>query len=331
MLKELKSKNVSSAKGFTLIEIIVVLSVISIISAVTLPAFISGIKKNRYQEMKALLNQYAAECLEKYRLTENINNQLPDSFQGDKKIKHTGYKFSENPSCTKLFVEPISKDDKLFFKFGFFIGSQTGKLLTYGAPLNNADAIELCYSWAGNNCNNPSKINDFNISENTEMAKKICIENFLTNRNNGIDGQFVTWDDDLNSCSKDIFIVDGYIYESEEDFDEMNASLSCLNWLNNRKEIKFTGSAEFNDCGSNTLYFFEGDEVGSEVDMDYEILQKQLKICATTLENKRKNNYSGLFFFQEGNAPKDCEKVWICEKVIYKTEDEFNNSSCSSS
>ena len=43
------------------------------------------------------------------------------------------------------------------------------------------------------------------------------------------------------------------------------------------------------------------------------------------------NNYSGLFFFQEGNAPKDCEKVWICEKVIYKTEDEFNNSSCGSS
>ena len=41
----------------------------------------------------------------------------------------------------------------------------------------------------------------------------------------------------------------------------MNTNLSCLNWLNNKKEIEFTGSEEFSDCGSNTLYFFEGDEV----------------------------------------------------------------------
>ena len=60
-------------------------------------------------------------------------------------------------------------------------------------------------------------------------------------------------------------------------------------------------------------------------------LQKELKECETTIESKRKNNYSGAFFFQGGNAPKDCGKVWICEKVIYKTEDEFNNTSCSSS
>jgi len=331
-MQKLTSKKITSENGFSLIEIIVVLMVISILSAVTLPGFISGIKKNRFQEMKALLNQYAAECLEKYRLMETINNELPDSFQGDEKIKHTGYKFSDNANCTELFAEPISNDDTLFFNFGFYIGPQTGTLLTYGEPSpSNQDALDLCYSWAGNNCNNPSKINDFNASENNEEAKKICIENFLTNRNNGIDGEFVTWDDDSDTCSKDIFIVDGYIYESEEDFDEMNTNLSCLNWLNNKKEIEFTGSEEFSDCGPNTLYFFEGDEVGSEVDMDYAILQKELKICETSIENNRKNNYSGLFFFQEGNAPKDCEKVWICEKVIYKTEDEFNNSSCGSS
>ena len=45
-MKKLIPNNISSAKGFTLIEIIVVLSVISILSAVTLPEFITGIKKN---------------------------------------------------------------------------------------------------------------------------------------------------------------------------------------------------------------------------------------------------------------------------------------------
>ena len=60
--------------------------------------------------------------------------------------------------------------------------------------------------------------------------------------------------------------------------------------------------------------------------MDYEILQNNIKICETAIERKRQNNFSGPFFFQNGKAPKGCEKVWICNKVIYKSENDFNNS-----
>tara|TARA_Y200000002_G_scaffold339705_1_gene309838 strand:- start:10921 stop:11916 length:996 start_codon:yes stop_codon:yes gene_type:complete len=316
-------------KGFTLIEVIVVLAIISILSAVTFPSFFLGLKKNKFEEMKAILNQYASQCLEKYRQNEKIRKVLPDSFQGDQKIINTGYKFSDNPNCSELFVEPINTDDESLFKFGFYIGPQTGKFLSYGEPSSGIkDSLDMCYSWAGSNCNNKNKIKAFRNLEKMEREKTKCINTFLSSRNNGTNGALVTWDDEFNSCSKIVYIVDGYIYESEDEFDLMNAELSCQKWISNKENDKFTGKAKYSDCGSKSYFFYNGIEVGSRVNMDYEILKKDLKICETAIERKRINNFSGPFFFNNGKAPKGCEKVWICQKVIYKTEDAFNNSAC---
>ena len=327
---KLKTKKILYAeKGFSLVEIIVVLSIMSILSAITIPSFFSGMKRNKFEEMKAILNQYASECLEKFRQSENIENIEPDSYQGNKKIKNIGYKFKKNPNCKELFVVPINNDDESLFEFGFYIGSQTGKLLTYGLPSSqDQDALDMCFSWAGENCNNNSSIMVFNSQENLEKNKKTCLDNFLSNRRSGNNGEFFTWDEASDSCTKPIYIVDGYIYESEDEFDSMNANLSCLEWLSNKENIKYNGQAKFNSCGSNTYFFYNGIDMGSRVNMDYEILQNKLKICETAIERKRNSNFSGSFFFQNGNAPKGCEKVWICKKIIYKSEKAFNQTTC---
>ena len=325
-------KILSTEKGFSLVEIIVVLSIMSILSAITIPSFFSSMKRNRFEEMKAILNQYASECLEKYRQNENIANVQPDSFQGNQKIKNIGYKFKNNPRCKKLFVVPINKDDKSLFEFGFYIGSQTGKLLTYGLPSSkNQDALDMCYSWAGKNCNNNGAIVTLNNLENLEKKKKTCFENFLSYRSSGNNGEFFTWDEVSKRCTKSIYIVDGYIYESEDEFDSMNENLSCLKWLSNKENNKYTGQAKFSSCGSNTYFFYNGVDVGSRVNMDYEIIQNKLKKCETAIERKRKSNFSGSFFFENGKVPKGCEKVWICNKIIYKSEDEFNKTTCGAS
>ena len=326
----LKTKKILFAeKGFSLVEIIVVLSIISILSAITIPSFFSGIKRNKFEEMKAILNQYASECLEKYRQNENIENIKPDSFQGNQKIKNIGYKFKNNPNCKKLFVVPINNDDESLFEFGFYVGSQSGKLLTYGLPSSkNQDALDMCYSWAGKNCNNNAAIVTFNKLENLEKKKKTCFDNFLSNRRSGNNGEFFTWDETSNRCTKSIYIVDGYIYESEDEFDSMNANLSCLKWLSNKENNKYTGQANFSSCGSNTYFFYNGIDMGSQVNMDYEIIQNKLKICETAIERKRNSNFSGPFFFQNGKVPKGCEKVWICKKIIYKSEDDFKKTTC---
>ena len=66
-------------------------------------------------------------------------------------------------------------------------------------------------------------------------------DNFLSNRKSGNNGEFFTWDEASNRCTKSIYIVDGYIYESEDEFDSMNANLSCLEWLSNKENNKYTG------------------------------------------------------------------------------------------
>ncbi len=328
-MKLLITKISSNDKGFTLVEVIVVISIISILSALTLPSYFSGIKKNKFEEMKAILNEYASQCLEKYRLSEDIENELPDTFLGNKKIIHTGYKFVANSNCSNMAIKPINNDDESLFEFGFYVGSQTGRFLSYGKPNPSIQsALEMCYSWAGNNCNNSNSIAEFKNNENLERSKNICITNFLNNRNSGIDGELISWDNNTNSCSKVIYVVDGYIYESEDEFDSKNAELSCLKWLSNKENNKYTGKAKFSDCGSNPFFFYNGTDVGSRVNMDYEILQNNIKICETAIERKRKSNFSGPFFFQGGNVPKGCEKVWICNNIIYKTEDDFKNTSC---
>ena len=215
-----------------------------------------------------------------------------------------GFKFKDNPRCEKLFVLPIDNNDSSLFEFGFYIGSQTGKLLTYGLPSSkNQDALDMCYSWAGNNCNNNGVISNFKGLENLEKNKKTCNDNFLSNRRSGINGEFFTWDEVSNSCTKPTYIVDGYIYESEDEFDSMNANLSCLEWLSNKENNKYTGQAKFSSCGSNTYFFYNGIDMGSRVNMDYEIIQDELKNCETAIERKRNSNFSGSFFFQNGNAP----------------------------
>ena len=78
-----------------------------------------------------------------------------------------------------------------------------------------------------------------------------------------------------NSCSKTIYIVDGYIYESEDEFDEMNAQLSCLE----NKERDYLLERQNSVIVDQMLFFYNGIDVGSRVNMDYEILQNNIKIC----------------------------------------------------
>ena len=53
----------------------------------------------------------------------------------------------------------------------------------------------MCYSWAGSNCNNSDQIIAFENIEKLEKEKNICIDNFLISRNNGTNGELVSWDD----------------------------------------------------------------------------------------------------------------------------------------
>ena len=69
-ISKIKKNNITRA-GFTLVELVVVLGGLSALTAVTVPGILNQIKLSKIESTKALMNGYAADCLGKYRTSEN--------------------------------------------------------------------------------------------------------------------------------------------------------------------------------------------------------------------------------------------------------------------
>ena len=70
--------------GFSIVELIMVLSILSTLGVIAIPNVFNTLKLNRIEEAKTYMNLYASECLEKFRAGEDITVNTPD-FSRDKK------------------------------------------------------------------------------------------------------------------------------------------------------------------------------------------------------------------------------------------------------
>ena len=67
-VKKIKNKY---NNGFTLIELIIVISGLAALSAFAIPSYMDAIKLNKIEQVKAIINGYAADCLTQYRLLDD--------------------------------------------------------------------------------------------------------------------------------------------------------------------------------------------------------------------------------------------------------------------
>ena len=107
------SKIINNSKGFTLIELIIVIAGLAALSAITVPNILRNIKLNRLEETKATMNLYAIECLDKIRTEEGYD--IKEEFDGanQDKLLTLGYQIDgELKTCSEFKIKPENENEK---------------------------------------------------------------------------------------------------------------------------------------------------------------------------------------------------------------------------
>ena len=94
----LRQQIFSKSKGFTLLELIVVLAGLGILSSLAIPSYMRFLDYAKVDEAKALLNSAAADCLQGLR-RDTTNKRIDEPINNDilsyTRLINTGYTFQK--------------------------------------------------------------------------------------------------------------------------------------------------------------------------------------------------------------------------------------------
>ena len=313
-----------SEKGFSLVEIVVVLAVLSTLSAISIPTILRSIKLSRLDEAKVLMDSYAAECLQEFRLGNDLSNSLPSTYSG-KKILALGFKSAQASNCKKFSLLPVNSQDPLLFQFDFRIGEESGTLIKTATPPSDSISTNSCELWGGDLCtsNNNLKSNWDNIFA-IEKNKSKCQADFFSWRNTLPSGSNNMWDDNNNTCSKKTWVHKSFIAASESEYQEIKASEECSTAKS--EYSTYSGSKFIPEC-QKTFYFYEGVDMVSEDRMQMKIIEDNEISCEVKREKQRTTSPNGKYT-GEASSGKCGNYFWICNKRILTSLDQWKESNC---
>ena len=209
-------KNKNNENGFTLIELIIVIAGIAALGTISFPPFLNSLKLNRVEEAKAIMNGYAAECLEKFRDRTSwtqYSDEEPTQLS-ENKLNTLGYTITpEKDKCIELEIKPNDEKEKDLYVFGFSV-SPKGKVIKKGTPTDKKSFRNSCYSWAGKGCGaSPEQLAQWEEEAALEQRREDCIaaENEHRADKTRYSTPIETWDKstDPPSCTKIQYMYEG--------------------------------------------------------------------------------------------------------------------------
>ena len=345
--RHINARYKEQCEGFSLLELVAVISVLSILAGFTVPAIFNRAAESNVDEAKALLNAAAADCLQKGRLNSEDKDKIDPGILSNTKLKSIGFAIDEGADkCSYLQISPTNKDDSIRFPVGFSVAK--GALAKFATPTStNPSSISACEQWAGTSCKQDESLKKWIIKlKEIEEAKNKCVQNFETWISTGkADGGNSRWNSNAdsncpsrpptnqsftstctpNGCNSPVFAFEGKIVgTTQEDYDralDEKYGQLCKQWAENQRQtdnpLSTPVTSEY--CGGTKFWFCSGTAYSSMDEMNECIMKKEnaritaenLK-CEKELDERNKSGISGPF--KPNGSTIGCQEVYFCFK-----------------
>ena len=353
------SKKDNNDKGFTLIELIVVVAGLSILSSLAIPNILNQIKLNRIEGIKASMNGFAADCLGKSRtydgndLTLYLESTSPNDLD-NVRLSTLGYKIDGSKNkCNDVAIKPLKDSENDLFPLNFKVIATAEGTRVFKAgtppPSLKASFIKSCENWAGEFCglSDEQKAEIARI-EAIAKNKSTCNANLNTWIALPGTGEFNAWDDSNNTCTRKIFAFEGEQVNSLEGIkkaEDAKYGSECREWRDSQKNANIVSSEDnpVNNaaCQNQNLgpyWFHTGDAFTSKTEfLEKVIKQKEIentikKQACIDDRNRARNSVKGEYTYKPESGPPPCgDTVWICNGTAHTSLSSYQASSCAPS
>ena len=339
-MKISNKNNNNNNTGFTLIELVVVIAGLASLSAFAIPSILNNVRLNKIEEVKALMNGYASDCLGKFRTTsdpvEFIENATPDELDNIK-LSTLGYQIDDNKNkCSHVAIKPIKENEENLYAFDFRISIE-GRVLKTGIPSNNPRFLNSCERWAGTNCGlSEEQKAEFARLDELARAKSVCLSNYSTWLSDGNSGEFVSWNTNDETCTRSVFAFEGIPVNSAEAVEQAlqnKYGQACAKWRTDQKDENITSSDPMTldpECGGVNYWFHSGIEFTSQVAWTEHDNTQKKQACEKDRDDALDQGTKGRYTYGPTPGPSPCGKVvWLCNGEEHESLSGYENSSCS--
>ena len=335
-ISNLKREN--NNKGFTIVELIIVIAGLAALGSFSIPNILNSIKLNTIEEAKAIMNGYASDCLGKFRIStdpaEFIENATPDELD-DMKLATLGYQIDgEKNKCSHLAIKPANEKDEKLFAFDFRMSSD-GLILKTASPSSNPRFLNSCRGWAGKNCGlSEEQKAEFARIAAIAKAKSECISAYSSWLAAGSSGESLSWDNNNETCTRSVFAFEGTPVNSAEAVEQAlkaKYGRACSDWrLSKRNTTSPNGNPETLDpeCGGVKYWFHSGNEFTTQAAWNaHDNLIKQ-QLCIQNRSTALSGGAKGEYTYNPQGPPPCGKVVWFCNGKEYETLTAYKTTSC---
>ncbi|MDB4653790.1 type II secretion system GspH family protein [Synechococcus sp. AH-551-E02] len=290
-----------NSKGFTLIELVVVMAGLAVLTSLTVPNVMKIFDFNNIDEAKAILNSAAADCIQKTSLQDaKARDTVDPSIVSDKRVNTIGYTIdSTAKNCSYFQLNPSDSNDILRYPIGFSVDVD-GKLNKFANPTSSdGGSINSCEKWAGVNCKQDESLKELIAHKKTiAAAEQTCRDRYSAWLSSGTNpSKYQRWNTNAdsgcpsrppsdgstayktsntctaNGCNKTVYGLDGkFVGFEEANYDaalEEKYGKICTEKTKARRDSSYTNPSStpitIKECGTKQFWFYNGEDAGSQI------------------------------------------------------------------